>query len=61
MGNKEKKGRLDIYMALGGSSFLMGPTTILVHMAAALGVVPDNPTRIQHKYFLHFAPLMLDF
>ncbi len=37
MGNKERKGRFDIYMGLGGSSFLTGPTTILVHMGCSLG------------------------
>jgi hypothetical protein len=37
MGNKEKKGRFDIYMGMGGSSFLMAPTTIIVHMGCSLG------------------------
>jgi hypothetical protein len=34
---KKKTGRFDIYIALGGSSLLMGPTTIRVHMGCSLG------------------------
>jgi hypothetical protein len=36
MGNKVRKGRFDIHMALGGSGFLMGRTIILVHMGCSL-------------------------
>jgi hypothetical protein len=42
---KRNEGRFHIYMALGGSSFLMGPTIILVHMGCSLGCGTSQPHR----------------
>jgi hypothetical protein len=45
MANNEKKGRFYTYMGLGGSSVLMGPTAILVHMGGSLGCGAWQPHR----------------